>query len=164
MTDLYLFNLKYCRYEIHHTPREVRTIFPNGRIAVGSRDESSPSNIRQAQSEGYSGPNCVWRSLVEHELLHSLVAEALFDRPSVVLQVESGGEFTPLWERYEEECLVLCIQYWSNRNGGPPRPLELYSKRDTPPGFFRRGYGARILLIRNDLIGRYRPKLCEVYV
>ena len=80
------------------------------------RDESDSQNIREArEGQGYTGPDAVWRSLVDHELLHSLVAEVVFDRPSVVLRGEAGDpSFIPAWEKYEEEMLVLGMQIYLN--------------------------------------------------
>lgn len=113
--------LKYATYEIFPSHagtngnRSVRTTFSDGLYAGAIRDESDPVNIIQAQSEGYTGESIVWKSLVDHELLHSIVAEILFDRPSVVLRTEAGcASFWPLWERYEEEMLVLGMQIYLN--------------------------------------------------
>ncbi len=109
--------LKYCTYEVwDEHPRSVRTVFFDGLSCGGMRDENDPSNIREArEGQGYVGPDAVWRSLVEHELLHSLVSEILFDRWSLVLRSEAGDEtFISALDKYEEEAIVLACQRYSN--------------------------------------------------
>lgn len=109
--------LKYCTYEIWSESRSVRTVFPDGLSCGGMRDESDPVNIKEAEAEGYIGADSVWRSLVEHELLHSIICEVLFDRPSNVLRSEAGDvTFYSARQKYEEEVLVLSFQEWSNGN------------------------------------------------
>lgn len=119
------FDLSFARYEIFPEERLVSTTFPDGRACVGSRDDND-QNKREAESQGYAGENAVWRSLVEHELLHSLVAEHLFRTESRVLHVESGGGFIPTWERYEEEMLCLALQYYL-QTGDKPECLQRYN-------------------------------------
>ena len=101
--------LRFCRFQIFAPARMVVTEFPDGRSCIGTREDNY-QNRREAESQGYTGEDAVWRSLVEHELLHSLVAEMIFGHPSLVLTTESGGEFTPSWLRYEEEMIVLSLQ------------------------------------------------------
>jgi len=126
--------LKYCTYEVWPDSRSVRTVFPDGLSCGAMRDESDPNNIREArEGEGYTGPDAVWRSLVDHELLHSLVAEAVLDRSSVVLREQAGDQtFTPAWEKYEEESLVLAYQLFFN-TGIECRPL-VYPVTGVIPG------------------------------
>lgn len=116
-------DLTFARYEIDTDSRTVRTVFPDGISCYGTRDVTT-ENIREARSQGYKGTDAdvVWRSLVEHELLHSLVAECLFSRPSLVLRTEGGGEFHPSWLRYEEEMLVISWQAYVNNSS----PLSRY--------------------------------------
>lgn len=116
-----IIKLKYVNFEINPSAREVRTIFPDGITCCGTRDVT-PANVREARSQGYEGSDelVVWRSLVEHELLHSLVAECIFDRHSLVLRTEGGGEFYPSWLRYEEEMLAIGWQAFSNGLGYGP--------------------------------------------
>lgn len=115
-------HLKYCTFEVWPERRFVSTIFPNGAVVSGTR-ENNQQNITEAESQGYTGENIVWRSLVHHELLHSLVAEVLFDQPSKVLETEAGVRFHPSWERYEEEAIVLAFQFNVN-TGNYPRILD----------------------------------------
>lgn len=107
--------LKYCTYEIWPESRSVRTVFPDGLSCGGMRDENDPVNIQEAEEEGYTGKDSVWRSLVEHELLHSIICEVLFNRPSNVLRSEAGDvTFYSARQKYEEEVLVLSFQEWLN--------------------------------------------------
>lgn len=120
--------LKYCTYEIWPKSRLVKTVFPDGPYCIGMRDETDPINILEAESEGYTGQDSVWRSMVEHELLHSVICEVLFDSPSRVIRSEAqhkwkteGNDQTEYWMpyhsarvKYEEEVLVLSFQEWSN--------------------------------------------------
>jgi hypothetical protein len=117
--------LEYCTYEVWPDSRSVRTVFPDGLSCGGMRDEKDPQNIREAhEGQGYTGADAVWKSLVDHELLHSLVAEVVFDRPSVVLRAEAGdAAFVPAWEKHEEEAVVLAFQYWFNCDSST-RPLD----------------------------------------
>jgi len=113
--------LKYADLEIDPLARRVCTRFSDGISCYGTRD-ITPANVREARSQGYEGSDdlVVWRSLVEHELLHSLVAECIFDQPSLVLRTEGGGEFYPSWLRYEEEMLAIGWQAFSNGLGYGP--------------------------------------------
>lgn len=117
-------DLRFARYEIWPGERIVCTTFPDGKACCGTRAETL-ENIREAEAQGYTGPLAVWRSLVEHELLHSLVAEIIFNRPSQVLRTEAGGEFAPLWSRFEEETIALALQRHFQA-GDFPDPLRLY--------------------------------------
>lgn len=113
--------LRYAVYEVWPDTRTVRTRFHDGRSACGTRDPADPQNLAEAESQGYHhAAEPVWRSLVEHELLHSVVPEALFDRWSTVLRTESGGDFYPSWQRYEEEALCLAYQTFFNTRVMPP--------------------------------------------
>lgn len=107
---------RFARFDAYlnlHTERTVVTTFPDGFTCEGSRSVT-PDNVREAHTQGYSGsdPYVVWRSLVDHELLHTVLYDELFNRPSAVLRTESGAEFTPSWVRYQEEALVLSMQHY----------------------------------------------------
>jgi len=93
----------------------VTTTYPTGHTCTGSR-EVNEQNIKEARSQGYKGSDeyVVDKSLIEHELLHSLIAETFFDRVSYVMATESGLEYYPTWDRYLEEAMVLGFQSWAN--------------------------------------------------
>jgi hypothetical protein len=108
-------DLKYVTYSIDVENKIVSTHFKTedvnlNYVAHATRDWEDYQNQKEAHSQGYSGPDAVWQSLVHHELLHSLVSEVLWDSRSRVLATESGLEFIPSWLRYEEESLVLAFQ------------------------------------------------------
>jgi hypothetical protein len=112
-------DLQFCRYEVWPEQQLVATVFPDGRTALATREESE-QNRQEAEAQGYSGREACWRSLVEHELLHSLVAEHLHGSDSLVLRTESGGGFTPTWLRYEEEMLALALQRYLQTGEASP--------------------------------------------
>jgi hypothetical protein len=127
-----VFNLKYSTVTISLSSRSVTTSFSCGHFSTATRP-CTTENEREARSEGYEGNDpaiLVWRSLVEHELLHSLVAEVLFDRPSCVLETEAGVHVHPLWERYEEEMLVLSYQYLLNTEQLTDQLKRFWEARD----------------------------------
>lgn len=104
------FYLKYCSFEIYPISRRVCTAYKEGFFTWANR-ETNEDNIQEANSQGYSGEDAVWKSLVEHEYLHSLISELLYDHPSLVLETESGRAFHPSWLRYQEESVVIGIQF-----------------------------------------------------
>lgn len=112
-----VINLKYVRVEIWSEQKCVATVFNDtAHTCVGSRDDSQ-QNRDEASRQGYTADEKgVWKSLVEHEILHSLVAEVMSNMESRVALAESGKQITPTWERYEEEAIVLSIQYLINTN------------------------------------------------
>jgi len=116
------------------TETAVFDVFPARALVLTSYDdhhrcwgerENNGQNVREAISQGYKGePDAIiWRSLVEHELLHSVVAEMLWGTRSRVLSTEAGLSFVPSWLRYEEEAIALAFQAWLNGTlgdrGGP---------------------------------------------
>lgn len=110
--------LKYCTFEVWKDQRTVATVFPDGYICAGSRVDTQQNRI-EAESQGYATHDRVWRSLVDHELLHNVIAEVMFDRISHVMATESGLEWYPSWLRYEEEAIVLAYQYFINTGRQP---------------------------------------------
>ncbi len=108
--------LKHVDFEINRIDRIVKTTFRDSSLYVCGTREVNQQNINEALAQGYLGddPSIVWKSLVHHEFLHSLIAEVLFDSISPVLAHEAGIEQYPSWDRYYEEAIVLAIQYWTN--------------------------------------------------
>jgi len=103
-------------FEVYAEERAVVTKFEGGCEAWADRDLRDAQNVREALSQGYAGePEAVvWRSLVEHELLHSVVAETLWRTRSRVLSTEAGVGCVPSWLRYEEEAIVIAFQAYTN--------------------------------------------------
>jgi len=92
----------------------VETLFPDGRLVPGTR-EPTPENCAEAASQGYTpdADGC-WRSLVEHEAMHNIVAPDLWpDGISAALAHEAGLPRT-YRARLHEEAVVLSFQAWSN--------------------------------------------------
>ena len=117
--------LKYCIFEIWADQRTVATVFPSGHTCTGSRADTE-QNRTEAESQGYTADEQgVWRSLVEHELLHNLLAEIVHNHPSRVMETESGKAFHPSWLRYYEEAQVLAAQYEINTGRDSGLPDEL---------------------------------------
>lgn len=89
----------------------VETHFPDGRVAIAARDLRSGDNRENAVELGYTdGSDGVWRALVEHELLHSLISDYAWSRASRVLRHEAGADVVPYHERIYEESIVLAWQ------------------------------------------------------
>lgn len=74
---------------------------------------------------GYTGQDAVWRSLVEHELAHTIVAEIVLREPSPTLRHEAGLAVVPLAVRWWEESLALSLQHYAN-TGRAWRPIQGY--------------------------------------
>lgn len=100
-------------FEVWRDLREVRTLYPDD-LAMGAQRPDTPENRAEAADQGYVGQDAVWRALVEHELLHTLVARRVFGRDSLVLRHECGGERARYALRLHEEALVLSFQRWAN--------------------------------------------------
>lgn len=119
--------LPHCVFWSHWENRIVETVFPDGKACAGTREESQ-TNLDEARDQGYTGPDAVWRSLVEHELGHSLVSLWMWDSPSPTLRHEAGGERCDYGTRLFEESLVIGFQTWQN-TGQIPRALEHLAER-----------------------------------
>lgn len=150
-TEKVVIQLKYCTFVVYLDLKCVQTAFSDGFNCTGARfnctgsRDVTPENVKEAESQGYLGldEEKVWQSLVDHELLHSLVSEYIYDRESLVLLTESGKLFSCSWRRYEEEAIVLAFQFYFN--GGPTPKILQQLEREYPDGFSRlctiwRGY------------------------
>jgi hypothetical protein len=105
--------------EVCPAERRVRTVYPDGRAMAATR-EDTPANRAEALAQGYAGEGAVWRSLVEHEALHSLLARLAFGRESLVLRHECGAEPARYALRLHEEALTLSAQRWLNTGRADP--------------------------------------------
>lgn len=104
------------RFEIHKAERAVCTVYPGGERVWGCRDDT-PENRREAEWQGYSGPDAVFLSLAEHEALHVLL-ERVTGRPSPVMTGIAGLSWTPAWEKNADEVLTLFAQRMVNVGRG----------------------------------------------
>jgi hypothetical protein len=105
----------------------VVTHYPDGRECAATR-ELTPDNVAEVIDQGYTvaedsteqAQRSLWQSLVEHELLHTIVARAVFARESIVLRHESGAERQRYALRLHEEALVLSLQRYFNTSEPDP--------------------------------------------
>jgi hypothetical protein len=112
--------LRFAVLRVTPDERLVDTVFPDGRIAHATRDDT-PENRETAVDLGYTDSSAgVWRALVDHELLHSLLADWSTDRPSPVLRHCAGAERVPYLDRIAEECGVLAMQRYMNTGAQHP--------------------------------------------
>jgi len=104
------FSFKNCDVILYPDWQVVETWFRDGTMARGTR-EGNMDNLVYAQHLGYS--DC-WRCLVEHELLHTYLSEALGYRWSPTLWAVAHDFQQPCaWyeEQLYEEAMVLAFQY-----------------------------------------------------
>lgn len=99
--------------------------FPGGKYVAGERLPTA-ENLAQAVELGYpETDNGVSAALFDHELLHCLVGEVLFDGKSPTLWHEAQGEYAPYYLRLWEESVVLALQLWLNGRDVGDRPWPL---------------------------------------
>ena len=105
---------------VHPAAGLVETIFPDGKVCPATR-EPTPENCAQAAEQGYpADADGCWRSLVEHEALHTICAADLWpDGLSAPLRQEVGDARRYV-DRLHEEAVVLGVQMWEN--GQPVHP------------------------------------------
>lgn len=98
-----------CDVIVYPEYRTVETWFPDGKVAIGTRD----GKIGNQDYAEYLGYATAWQALVEHELLHTWISIRL-DKPySPTLWAVAHGytkECAPYEERLLEEALVLSCQ------------------------------------------------------
>ncbi len=110
-------------FEVHEPSGCVTTRYADGFSCTATR-EDTPDNRSEICDQGYadhgypidddSMQRALLRSLIEHELLHTTIARAVFGRESIVLRHESGAERQRYALRLHEEALVLSFQRWLN--------------------------------------------------
>jgi hypothetical protein len=106
----------------------LETRFADGRIAPATRELNATENRTTALDLGYTdSADGVWRSLICHELLHSLLSDWLWDQASQVLLHMAGAKHTPHHERIFEEAVVLAFELHLN-TGAITRALQPYSR------------------------------------
>lgn len=90
------------------------TVWPDGYAGEGERLPTE-ANLREATEQGYvEVPDPCWASLIEHEVLHTLISRRVFGTESPTLRHEAGACRTPYYERLYEESLVVAFQRWRN--------------------------------------------------
>jgi hypothetical protein len=95
------------------TPDYMETGHPGGAVcpALFSYDDEAKAN---AQAWGY-GPDEVWRMHLEHELTHTLLAQAQGQEWSPVLYHVAGGAYMDAPDRAREEGQVVAVQKVANQ-------------------------------------------------
>jgi hypothetical protein len=116
----------YATITVDFTQRWVRTDFHDRLSCAGTRPDNA-DNRREAEDQGYDGADAVWYSLLDHEVLHTLISEWLFDAPSPALRTATAAldRPAPYYLRLEEESIVLSFQRWLN-TGECPHALSHY--------------------------------------
>ena len=113
--------LRHAKFRVHADRREVETVFPDGRIA-GAQRQVDDITKQDALDLGYThSTDGVWRSLVEHELLHSVISDTAWQRASRVLLHVAGACWVPYLDRVYEEAVILSAQLWLRT--GEVRPV-----------------------------------------
>lgn len=106
--------LRHATLIVRHDLREVDTVFRDGAVQ-GAQRQFSAEDRQTARDLGYAGNDAgVMRSLVCHELAHTLVSEWLWDRPSEVLRHYCSAEYCPYWQRLYVESIVLGMERYLN--------------------------------------------------
>ncbi len=98
---------------VYPDQRLVLTILPDWKECYATREDTE-ENRQEALDQGYTGPDAVWRSLVDHEVLHNLISDWLWNRPSPTLEHEAGVRRVEYGKRLFEEALVLAFQRYVN--------------------------------------------------
>lgn len=106
-------------YHVDAAQKIVWTAFPGGRSMAATREDNA-ENRAEAADQGYCGTDAVWRSLVEHEALHTLISREVFGTESLVLRHEAGIDYARYAVRLHEEALVLSAQRWRNCGAHDP--------------------------------------------
>ena len=130
MTEPIEIPLRYATLRIWPSTRYVDTIWPDGKTCGATREDNA-DNRQEAADQGYTGPDAVWRSLVEHELAHNLVSDWILGQRSPTLRFEAGGEPAPYWLRLQEEAWALSFQLYANtgRVTAPLHPFQTQLRR-----------------------------------
>lgn len=105
------------QFVVNPVTRIVATVYPDGLLAAATR-KPNRDNVQCAVEIGYIGasPDICWRSLIDHELLHTFVSRQIFRRESPTLRHECSNEHTIYIRRLHEEVLVLYMQHWLHNN------------------------------------------------
>lgn len=101
-------------FEVDRENGVVTTVYPSGHRCSATREDNA-QNRAEASDQGYMAEaQGVWDSLVDHEILHTLISRELFNRESYVLRHEAGAEPARYALRLHEEAAVISYQTWLN--------------------------------------------------
>jgi hypothetical protein len=92
-------------------PWLMATVFPDGKRADAALDIDTDETRQYARAMGYS---TIERMHAEHDVAHTLIAEARGLRWSQTLRHVAGGKCMSEAERLEEEGIVTAFQTWRN--------------------------------------------------
>jgi hypothetical protein len=108
-----IIQFQRCRIEIDHLGQFMQTIFEDGTSAPATPNYRE-SDIARAHELGYRGDT--WSMSLDHEPLHSLVAEQMGEPYSVILwNVAHGGGLRWPDGGREEEGYVTSLQAYLRR-------------------------------------------------
>lgn len=98
--------LQNCRVLIHTADQYLETVFDDGARLPAAANHGDEDEAR-AKALGYRN---TWQMSLEHELLHSILSEAMGLKYSPTLHAVATGEKIDQEEIDMEERLVLCVQ------------------------------------------------------
>ena len=113
-------------FEVDRENGVVTTVYKDGphpgtQYRCAATREDDAQNRAEAADQGYMAEaQGVWDSLVDHEILHTLVSRELFGRESYVLRHEAGAEPARYALRLHEEAAVISFQTWLNTTRRDP--------------------------------------------
>jgi hypothetical protein len=110
--------LRYVTIDIWDDAQTLRTTFADGLVLPAAANDDAAS-VHRAMLLGYRGPDATWQMSRDHEIIHSLLAEALGYKWSPTLHCAAvrwaGGEReTTHDETQREETVVLALQETAN--------------------------------------------------
>jgi hypothetical protein len=128
MTEPQTYIVGECSIEVYPTTRYLRTIFPNGLVCHAAANDDA-ENIRKAWTLGYAGDT--YRMSLEHELLHSILAEMRGEAYSSVLygvavRMAGGNKERVIPQEMSdaEEGLIMDLQRWLHTCIGTVRLIQ----------------------------------------
>lgn len=107
------YEFGYTYVEIDEHNHRVTTTFDDGKT-VDAIPQYEDEHLVRAHSLGYHGSNPVWEMTKDHDLFHTIVAEAQGLKYSAALRPVATGEPAEKEAAHREECLVLLLQRFSN--------------------------------------------------
>lgn len=114
-----MITLSNAIFEVDESSKMCRTIFNDGKVVLATPNYDNAS-LERANDLGYVGEDPVWQMTREHDLLHSILAEAVGKVWSPTLRSVCGDVKVDNDSVNKEECLALCVARLLNhvRNTG----------------------------------------------